>query len=76
MLNVEEVGVVLGFLDLVPLTGRNQAKNLSIVCAKLEVYRDMLVEAELTAKFAPKPANDSVEEQINKDLYPEGKDKK
>ena len=63
MLTVEEVGVVLGFLDLVPLTGRTQAKNLSIVCAKLESYRDARVDAELSSKFAPKPANDSETEE-------------
>ena len=58
MLRVEEIGVVLGFLDVVPVTGRRQAKNLSIVCAKLETYRDRLVNAELASRFAPKPAND------------------
>ena len=62
MLSVEEVGVVLGFLDLVPLTGRNQAKNLSIVCAKLEAYRDAKVNAELSAKFTPKPASNDEDE--------------
>jgi len=59
MLTVEEIGAVLGFLDTVTLTGRNQARNLSIVCAKLEAYRDKMVEVELSAKFAPPPsAND------------------
>ena len=86
MLNVDEVGAVLGFLDTVVVTGRNQARNLSIVCAKLEAHRDRLVDAELRTKFAPPPApiadndddkdlEESTKDQINKDLYPEGEDR-
>ena len=76
MLGVEEVNVLLNFLEVVPVTGRTNAKNLSIICAKLEAYRDRVVEAELAARFAPPPSagedkdlEESTKDQINKDLY-------
>ena len=58
MLNIQEVGIALAFLDKVTTTGRNQAKNLTVICDKLEEYQNRLVQAELAAQFTPPPAND------------------
>ncbi len=54
MLNVQEIEVLLAFLERVPTTGYKEARNLSGLAGKFEQLRAAQVNAELSKQFAPK----------------------